>query len=551
MARLGRQHRVTVVQRKALNTSSENELRKQKVQLEKLQKDNDTFKEQLRLAEMDFKAEQATGDYVRELRARYAGYEAEIEAELERSGELDSEINEATRILDTERTALGKSQSLIRSPESYQRQIATMENRLEKALNGYDVYLTKNSGLRQTIDHLKKERNTFGGLKKRLELELLEQKKSIAEIIDSSNAAYEARDDAQARMTALRERSEKEMQESTMELKELNRVLEQERKLKEFMGVKGRDRAKDLGDAAKARKEKVEGKERPEVVINQYEAVFTQLKEVCGIEDTSELTDRFIETEDRNFSLFNLVNELNTNIESLKEQIARVEQQITEYNKQSEEMDKERTQKFKQLEVQLSRAEASASKFGELATERRTELGKLVTGINGFVDKIGCDRGPIAEMLGEKDVNERNIMQFLGVIEQRANELLLMQARLDFKAQKKWEADADRLINEHSVDAIGSYDPTVDLGEKPVVSGVLGAGPKIQAAQGDLGAPKLMIGDADYDDEEEDDDDEMLRPLTHSELKAKIIRGQKAKADAGSAKDKEVRRAPSNSKSPP
>lgn len=244
MARLGRQHRVTVVQRKALNTSSENELRKQNIQLEKLQKDNDTFKEQLRLAEMDFKAEQATGDYVRELRARYAGYEAEIEAELERSAELDQEIAEATRILDSERTALGKSQTSIRTPESYQRQIATMENRLEKALNGYDVHLTKNAKLRETIDHLKKERNTFGGLKKRLEMELLEQKKQVAEIIDASNAAYEARDDAQARMNALWERSEKEMQESTMELKELNRVLEQERKLKEFMGVKGRDRAK-------------------------------------------------------------------------------------------------------------------------------------------------------------------------------------------------------------------------------------------------------------------------------------------------------------------
>ena len=143
MARLGRQHRVTVVQRKALNTSSENELRKQKIQLEKLQKDNDTFKEQLRLAEMDFKAEQATGDYVRELRARYAGYEAEIEAELERSAELDAEIGEATQILEGERIALGKSQTLVRSPESYQRQIATMENKLEKALNGYDVHLTK------------------------------------------------------------------------------------------------------------------------------------------------------------------------------------------------------------------------------------------------------------------------------------------------------------------------------------------------------------------------------------------------------------------------
>jgi chromosome segregation ATPase len=540
MARLGRQHRVTVVQRKALNSSSENELRKQRIQLEKLQKDNDTFKEQLRLAEMDFKAEQGTGDKVRELRARYAGYEAEIEAELERGSELDVEIAEATAILEQERTSLGKSQSLIRSPESYQRQIATMENRLENSLNGYDVQLAKNARLRETIDHLKKERSSFGGLKRRIETDLLEQKKQIGEIIDSSNQAYEARDDAQARMSALRERSEKELQESTMELKELNRVLEQERKLKEFMGVKGRDRAKDLNDAAKARKDKGEAKERPEVVINQYEAVFTQLKEVCGIEDTSELTDRFIETEDRNFSLFNLVNELNTNIESLKEQITRVEQQITEYDKQSEEMDKERTQKFKQLEVQLSRAEASASKFNELATERRAELGKLVVGITSFVDKVGCDRGPISEMLGEKDVNERNIMQFLGVIEQRANELLLMQARLDYKAQTKWEAAADRLINEHAVDAIGSYDPTVDLGEKPVVHGVLGAGPKIKAVTGDLGAPKLMIGDGDYDDDDDEDDEELLRPLTHSELKAKIIRGQRAKAHSA-AETKERR----------
>jgi hypothetical protein len=216
----------------------------QNIQLEKLEKDNSTFKEQLRLAEMDFTAEQATGNVVRELKARYAGYESEIEAELERVAEFDAAIAEAMYELDDERTFLGETQSKIRSAESYQRQIETMENRLQLALNEYDAQLTTNAGLRETIDHLKKERNVFGGLKKRLQAELLEQKKQMGEIIDESNQAYEARDDAQARMNALKERSEKELQESTMELKELNRVLEQERKLKEFMAAKGRDRAK-------------------------------------------------------------------------------------------------------------------------------------------------------------------------------------------------------------------------------------------------------------------------------------------------------------------
>lgn len=542
LARLGRQHRVTVGQRKALNGSSENELRKQNIQLEKLEKDNATFLDQLRLAEMDYSAEQATGDVVRELKARYAGYESEIEAELERVAEFEAAIAEAQYELDDERTFLGETQTKIRSPESYQRQIATMENRLELALNEYDDQLTKNGNLRETIDHLKKERNVFGGLKKRLEAELLEQKKQMGEIIDESNQAYEARDDAQARMNALKERSEKELQESTMELKELNRVLEQERKLKEFMAAKGRDRAKELVEAAKARKEKGEAKERPDELISQYELVFTQLKQVCGIEDTAELVDRFIETEDRNFSLFNLVNELNTNIETLKEQISRVEQQITEYNTMSQDMDLERTQKFKELEMRLTRADGSAAKFNQAAGEKRTELATLVTGIEQFIDKIGCDRGPIADMLGEKDVNERNIMQFLGVIEQRANELLLMQAKLDFKAQNKWEADRDRLINEHEQANVGkpvnrqniTYDPLSALGPRPEVNGILGAGPKAGLPVEDEKASALLIAgleDINADeDEDEWDENETLRPLTHAELKEKIIAGMRSKS---------------------
>jgi hypothetical protein len=45
------------------------------------------------------------------------------------------------------------------------------------------------------------------------------------------------------------------------------------------------------------------------------------LKEATEIEDIDMLVSKFIEVEDKNFALFNYVNELNNDIEILQEQI--------------------------------------------------------------------------------------------------------------------------------------------------------------------------------------------------------------------------------------
>jgi len=532
LSRLHRQQRVTAGQRKALNDSSSNELRKQETQLVKLRNDNAVLKEDLRLAETEHNSQQSTGGLIRELKARYAGYEAEIEAEHERKRYYETMLKSILDEKEIEDKELGMLQTQVRSPESYAQEIATLENRVEHALNGYDNQLTRNAKLRESIDHLKKERNVFSGLKAKLVAQLAEQKKMMGEIIDASNQAYETRDDAQARMLALRERSDKELQESTMELKELNRVLEQERKLKDFMGVKGRDRAKDLEQAAKARKEKGEAKEKPEEIISQYEDVFNQIKQHCGIQETSKLVDQFIETEDRNFSKFNLVNELNTNIEMLKEQIHSVEHSIQNYNSQSEAMDSERKETLIQLEKKLQETETEGGSLEGKSEDKEAELVKLVKGIEELFEKIGCDTGPIQEMLGEKDVNERNIMQFLGIIEQRANDLLLAQAKLDYMAQKKWDEEAKSKIIEHTLanpGHEGAYNPEADLGEKPQVHSVLGTGPKSMSNTTEITKVALPNSNDDYDDDDDEDDDESLRPLTHAELKTKIVRTMKTK----------------------
>jgi len=86
---------------------------------------------------------------------------------------------------------------------------------------------------------------TFESLHKRLEKELNDQKARMAEVIEMSHAAYETRDEAQGKIATLRDKAEKERSTYSTEIKELNRFLAHDMKLKSFMGVKAQPRAQD------------------------------------------------------------------------------------------------------------------------------------------------------------------------------------------------------------------------------------------------------------------------------------------------------------------
>ena len=52
--------------------------------------------------------------------------------------------------------------------------------------------------------------------------------------------------------------------------------------------------------------------------------------------------------------------------------------------------------------------------------------------------KINCDRAAIDEMLGaQQGVTDGNMIQYLGIIEQRTNELLAIQSYVTSKVRKQ------------------------------------------------------------------------------------------------------------------
>lgn len=53
------------------------------------------------------------------------------------------------------------------------------------------------------------------------------------------------RDEAQAKMILLKERADKDQQQHNAEMKELLRIIDHDRNLREFMGIKGQERVDD------------------------------------------------------------------------------------------------------------------------------------------------------------------------------------------------------------------------------------------------------------------------------------------------------------------
>ena len=76
-------------------------------------------------------------------------------------------------------------------------------------------------------------------------------------------------------------------------------------------------------------------RERQEDSIEAYEAAFQRISQITKETDLNKLVHKFIQVEDRNFALFNYVNEQNNEIEVQQDQIAEVGQRSKQLNSEN------------------------------------------------------------------------------------------------------------------------------------------------------------------------------------------------------------------------
>ena len=177
-------------------------------------------------------------------------------------------------------------------------------------------------------------------------------------------------------------------------------------------------------DEGGTRRKKLEkGKQAEELEAEQrsvnFQEIVDQLKEATGIQDMEVLHQKFVKAEEQNFSMYNFVNELHAEKESLDGEIEKLKEFTT-----TEKGDPARWKQLKELEGELSKAEGLAENLNESTIQAKRRIEELQSIISDIFNKVGCSAEEIAEMNGSTECSESNMMMFLGLIEERANEIL-------------------------------------------------------------------------------------------------------------------------------
>ncbi|KNC50556.1 flagellar outer dynein arm-docking complex protein 1 [Thecamonas trahens ATCC 50062] len=536
LERLQREYRYMEVDRKSYGDLSQNVIRKQRQTIERWKKENEHLRSELAAIESQQEAEETDAvmsEKLDELNSRCEFYAGKIEAEEERMETLRSQIKLLERKIKEQREVMGGVNAAISNSQTVAKQIRVLENRLDKALVKFNSALSHNKKLREEIDNLRRERVVFDGIYRKLEKQLVEKKKRMADIIEVSNSAYDARDMAQDKMNRLKESHMRAMAQLDAEMMNMNRVLKSERRAKNFIAIKEQERANTAagrrtrsrkngggggrgggGDAAAgvaasaaaapwAQPKLKSSTESNAEIIQTYEEAFDKIQAATLISDIDELVSTFIEVEDQNFSLFNFVNDLQNETEKLEEQIADLRAKISETKTEGETSDAQRRHLLKSLSHKLAKTEARADQYESKYKTARKVMNNLKSAVHSIFNKIGCSSEEINDVLGDAGTTDSNIMQYLALIERRAAEIIHEVA-----ARKLAEEDADDDYHRSKRGGLVAI-----LSQQRVPPG----GDRIVIA-----APSSM-GDVDEFDEESDE--ESQRPFTRDELKALSRKG--------------------------
>ncbi|XP_063240883.1 outer dynein arm-docking complex subunit 1 [Bacillus rossius redtenbacheri] len=430
LARLQRQCRIMEGDRRAYSELTRHLLAKQREMVRVLERERAAVAGKLSSARADQDGGRHSEGRARakELLALADKHEASIRAEKAQVAELEVQIQKLEKeILELKKTDVSDRQSFELSIES-QKNIKSLENRLGVATVKFNKMLADNSAMREEIDHLLKERGHYNQLQQRLTARLAAGKRLVVDLIEQATLAYDQREEAQSKLQALKERGRTDVFVHSQEMRELQRQLDHDSRLQEFLSVKGQTRVMaDLEERERQRKQSE--KEAQEQMIATYQEILRKIKECCNETDVEKLSAHYAKQEEENFTIFNYVNELNNELEVLQDQAGELQKKIDEHHAQSRERASRQRDSADQLRRDLGVARRAAEDSRLAAAASEGLLARVLRAVENVFNLVRCDNAPVLQLLGHNShVTSHNVMLYLGVIECRISDLVRLVA---------------------------------------------------------------------------------------------------------------------------
>ncbi|XP_069789456.1 coiled-coil domain-containing protein 63-like isoform X2 [Narcine bancroftii] len=336
-------------------------------------------------------------------------YDCLAEQEKNLIAKLDAQIKDQEDKIIKHKMSTSGSGSVHQRRGHLQKQIQTLENQLNLSTIKFNTILTENCKLREEINIMRVNKEIYTKLYNKLSAKLQEQKKIMKEIVEESVQAYDQRMEAETRINAVKERSAKDILLYNTEIKELMRVIDHETRLKDFILIKFRSFTKEDNS-----KDKTLKKTAQEMEHEAYEEVYKQLKRLTGRGNLYSLGSEFIATEEKNYALFNFINEINIQLEKKQEKIQNIKDEILQIQNQRSQSEEEMHKLIKEIEQTLENTTQQTIKYERMYTHVSKTLDQLKLNVESLAKKIHCDLMPIQQKLcGNEGILNFNALDYL------------------------------------------------------------------------------------------------------------------------------------------
>nr|CEL67940.1 TPA: outer dynein arm docking complex protein ODA1,putative [Neospora caninum Liverpool] len=519
---LQRKFRVLENDTKAYSEEAQARIRRQRATIDKLSRENTKLKYELQETREAVSSQQHTlmGSKMQALNEQCQNLIQYMEDEKRKEKDLLSKISliEGRVMKCRERMGtMGGIYCAMVSSESIAKQIRILENRLNKGMQKYSEAVAYNKKLKEEINNLRRERVAFDNLYRKMERDLLEKKRSMAEVIDMANAAYKVRDEAHQQVAVLKAQAGKEHKDFEKERSELSRLIEVYQKSKQIRQTKKYDQASQRrtnqsteadspsrlqdawsvgGDSGSA--------DGTAAQIETYKAAFAKIQEATGMPSIDQLLEAFVNAEEQNFSLYNYVNALSADIEAAEANIVQLQRDIDNFQSSSCVTDKRKQEVLQELEAYCTSLEKKTKMFEGKNEGISKKIGELKLGIQRIFDKLECHELYSEELWFNQGLNDSTVVPFLQAIEHRADTIIEFYLREVAPIHIPVERTADRAP------------------AHPTAAPSVGSPPQIKL-------PSTLDGVSSR--EHSDDDDSDTRPLSRDELKDRFLKGKIKKDD--------------------
>ncbi|XP_004922782.1 coiled-coil domain-containing protein 63-like [Bombyx mandarina] len=438
LSKLQRQFRVMEIDRATVMSSVQPTLRMQKNIISTLNTELDKVMMELKLTKStsNLLDNAKTRERLVVLLKEHEKYAAEVKEHRGFITELDFLLRQVQKEIKALKTK--GTEKVYANTLTNQTVITQLENRLDTAMKKFNAVNCDNYKMRLEIDRLLRDRQFFNGIWKNQIKRLMDGKAQILELVEQAITTYDQREEWCSKLEALKEKAAIDYRKHCLEVRELQRQLDHSMKLEEFLRTKGTVRL--TAADAKAEAKRLEQQEEEMRTYNNYINILDAIKEFTGENDVDKLIQEFSRREEENYALFNYINEVNTELKNLSDNVKMLKDNIEEETAKHQAKLYKQQDSIESLRLTLEGRRQATAHAKQLYDKNTDVLTSLLQQIHSLALASECDSLPLLKLLGKSFViNVTNARLYIKSLEKKITEIVDI-IKLDEAIQRQMES---------------------------------------------------------------------------------------------------------------